>query len=101
MRENYEIKIIKISNNITSIFITEDTMNKIFKLEYWINHMFSWLSGNVFIINNKYARFVEIVQNLNDNFFEEYSLIDRDFMSKFYFIWWVNRTMKQLKNLKR
>jgi hypothetical protein len=40
----------------------------------------------VFIINNKYARFVEIVQNLDDNFFEEYSLIDRDFMSKSYFI---------------
>jgi hypothetical protein len=29
MHENYEIKIIKISNNIRSIFATEDTMNKI------------------------------------------------------------------------
>jgi hypothetical protein len=92
MHENYEIKIIKISNNITFIFATEDTMNKIFELGYCINHMFSWLSGNVFIINNKYARFVEIVQNLDDNFFEEYPLIDRDFMSKSYFIWWVSRT---------
>jgi hypothetical protein len=32
IHENYEIKIIKISNNITSIFVTEDTMNKIFEL---------------------------------------------------------------------
>lgn len=82
----------EIFNTMTSIFVTANTMQKIFDLEYCVDHMYSWLAENIPSIEQKKTAFVEIlIKNttgknykaaiMEDSSFEQHSLIDCELLA--------------------
>lgn len=89
-RLNDYVKLAKLSNLTKCIQITQKTMRKLFDLEYCIDHMYSWLSENLYSVQTKYYKFMEIISNVNGDFakaivenedFERNSLIDTELLA--------------------
>ena len=81
------INLIKITDNHVTLYMTEVTMRKLFAYEHCIDHMFTWLTENMYSVSSKCAAFVEVLRTASvptnyvkliseSEHFEKHSLID-------------------------
>ena len=83
----HDVQLIKITDNRAVIYMTEATMRKLFAYEHCIEHMYTWLTENMYSVSSKYATFVEVLRTApvltnyvklisESEHFEQHSLID-------------------------
>ncbi|XP_053985487.1 uncharacterized protein LOC128879937 [Hylaeus volcanicus] len=60
LRQLNDVKLANLSNSTVSMFMSEKTVQKLFAFEYCIDHMYSWLSENLYLVESKYKKFIEI-----------------------------------------
>lgn len=85
------VETMEIFTSSASIFVTANTLRKMFDLEYCIDHMYSWLEENIPSVKQKFSTFVEILKGastanyksaiMNDPTFEKHSLIDCELLA--------------------
>ncbi|XP_053990460.1 uncharacterized protein LOC128882758 [Hylaeus volcanicus] len=90
-RQLNDVKLARLSNSTVSMFMSEKTVQKLFGFEYCIDHMYSWLSEILYLVESKYNRFIEIIQNaeikdyakaiVESENFERHSLIDSELLA--------------------
>ena len=88
----HDDQLIKITDNRTVIYLTEATMRKLFAYEHCIEHMYTWLTENMYSVSSKYATFVEVLRAApvptnyvklisESEHFEQHSLIDCELLA--------------------
>ncbi|XP_053985485.1 uncharacterized protein LOC128879935 [Hylaeus volcanicus] len=50
LRQLNDVKLAKLSDSTVSMFMSEKTVQKLFAFEYCIDHMYSWLSENLYLV---------------------------------------------------
>ncbi|XP_054016594.1 uncharacterized protein LOC128897001 [Hylaeus anthracinus] len=86
-----DVKVAKLSTSVNALFLTEKTICRMFDFEYCINHMYTWLSENTFLVERRYETFVKVIHNVKpndivrtiteDENFERHSLIDSELLA--------------------
>ncbi|XP_076663529.1 uncharacterized protein LOC143366364 [Andrena cerasifolii] len=59
----HDDQLIKITDNSSVIYMTEATMRKLLAYEHCIDHIFTWLTENMYSVSSKYATFVDVLHN--------------------------------------
>ena len=88
----HDDQLIKITDNRVVIYMTEATMCKLFTYNYCIEHMYTWLSENMYSVSSKYATFVDVLRSATaptdyvkliseSEHFEQHSLIDCELLA--------------------
>ena len=88
----HDDQLIKITDNRAVIYMTEATMRKLFAYKHCIEHMFTWLTENMYSVSSKYATFVEVLRTASvptnyvkliseSEHFEQHSLIDCELLA--------------------
>ena len=85
-------QLVKITDNRVTLYMTEVTMRKLFAYEHCIDHMFTWLTENMYAVASKYTAFVNVLRSATaptdyvkliseSDHFEQHSLIDCELLA--------------------
>ncbi|XP_076669381.1 uncharacterized protein LOC143369390 [Andrena cerasifolii] len=88
----HDDQLIKITDNRVVIYMTEATMCKLFAYNHCIEHMYTWLTENMYSVSSKYATFVDVLRSATaptdyvkliseSEHFEQHSLIDCELLA--------------------
>ncbi|XP_076671450.1 uncharacterized protein LOC143370342 [Andrena cerasifolii] len=88
----HDDQLIKITDNRVVIYMTEATMCKLFAYNHCIEHMYTWLTENMYSVSSKYATFVDVLRSATaptdyvkliseSEYFEQHSLIDCELLA--------------------
>ncbi|XP_076685991.1 uncharacterized protein LOC143377999 [Andrena cerasifolii] len=88
----HDDQLIKITDNRVVIYMTEATMCKLFAYNHCIEHMYTWLTENMYSVSSKYATFVDVLRSAiaptdyvklisESEHFEQHSLIDCELLA--------------------
>ena len=56
-------ELVKIADNRVTLYMAEVTMRKLFAYEHCIDHMFTWLTENMYAVASKYTAFVTVLRS--------------------------------------
>ena len=85
-------QLVKITDNRVTLYMTEVTMQKLFAYEHCIDHMFTWVTENMYAVASKYTAFVNVPHSTTaptdyvkliseSDHFEQHSLIDCELLA--------------------
>ena len=88
----HDTQLVRIIDNHVALYMTEATMRKLFTYEYCIDHMFTWLSENIYSVSSTYTAFVDVLRSataptdyvkliFESDYFEQHSLIDCELLA--------------------